>query len=499
MAEVTRSSRLAVVTEVAEGTPVAPSAGTDYLALQDGFELTPAFNELENAELSGSIGFSKTVLGIEEPSLSISHYLRHSGVEGQEPNFGKLIEACLGDKEVEATEYNTIAGSTAGTASVAGTVVVDAGEGAQFERGQPLLIKDGVNGYQIRCVDSISTDTLSLNFNLSNAPALGVDLGKAVLYKPADGDHPTLSAWLYRGNGGAVELMSGGRSTDMTIEIVAGEFINASFTVEGNSYRFNPVEITATTDSLDFNDGGAQSITLPVGFYKDPHEAASALGTAMSAVSSDTITVTYSDATGLFTTATDGASLAIDWATTTDTLGAAFGYTADDTGSLTYDSDSAYALASPQTPSFDSANPLVAKNNQALFGGIDDISCISLASATITVTNTRQNIESICSESGVSGSIFSSREVTIELDALLSPYDADKFKRFRNGETTKFQYVFGEKSGGNWIAGKCGVAYLPTATISEFSLADRDGLVAFNMTLRGFVDNSQGEFYLGFV
>ena len=79
MAEVTRKSVLALVEEVTRGTAVAPSAATDYTALQEDVTLSPSFDELENAELSSSIGQKQVVLGIERPEMSFSHYLRASG------------------------------------------------------------------------------------------------------------------------------------------------------------------------------------------------------------------------------------------------------------------------------------------------------------------------------------------------------------------------------------------------------------------------------------
>ena len=226
----TKGSRMAIVTEVTEGTPVSPTLATQYIALQDGYSLEPAFEVLDNAELTGSIGKAKPVLGLENPTASLDHYIRHSGVEGQEPNFGPLIEGVMGGKSVNATEYDTDTGSSAGTASAAAIVVVDAGDGANFERGEALLIKDATNGYKVRNVQSIATDDLTLNFNLNAAPAANVTLGKAVLYKPGSA-YPTFSMWDYRGNGAAVQMMAGSRVTELGIEANAGEFINGSFSL----------------------------------------------------------------------------------------------------------------------------------------------------------------------------------------------------------------------------------------------------------------------------
>jgi len=139
---VTRSSVLALKKEVTEGTPVKPTASTDYIAQQDDFTMEPSFDVLENAELKSSIAKSKSILGAENPSASLSHYLRGSGVAGQKPNYGFLLEACLGAVAAASTEYPTVSSSTVTT------IKVNTGIGANFQRGQALLIKDPVNGYR---------------------------------------------------------------------------------------------------------------------------------------------------------------------------------------------------------------------------------------------------------------------------------------------------------------------------------------------------------------
>lgn len=500
----TKGSRMAIVTEVTEGTPVSPTAAGQYIALQDGYSLEPAFEVLDNAELTGSIGKAKPVLGLENPTASLDHYIRHSGVEGQEPNFGRLIEGVMGAKSVNATQYDTVGGSSAGTASAAAILVVDAGEGANFERGEAVLIKDATNGFKVRNVQSIATDNLTLNFNLNAAPASGVNLGKAVLYKPGS-SYPTFSMWDYRGNGAAVQMMAGSRVIELGIEANAGEFINGSFSLEGLSYYFDPIEITASTDTIDFNDGGVKVATVAAGFYKDPLDLAAAIQTAMDAASSDTITCTYSSSTGKFTIATNGAALSLLWntgANTAQSIATKIGFTtaADSTAALTYTSPNALTLSSPQTPTFDSADPLVAKNNEVFLGDFMDTDCFCASSVSVTIANEKTDVLCVCAESGKQEAVITGREVTIEIEAVLEQYEADKFHRYHTNQTTKFMYNFGEKSGGNWVAGKVGNIYIPTATITAFSVTDLDGLVALNMTLSAYVDSTGGgECYINFL
>lgn len=505
MALSNKKSVLAIVKETTEGVPIKPSASTDYVALQEGFEVEPAFEELENAELTGSIGQAKSELGFESPTASLSHYLRHSGVEGQAPNYGDILESMMGSVTIKSPERDTIGGSTAGTASVRAQIKVDTGEGAEFKRGMALLIKDSPNS--VRNINNISTDDLNLSFNLSSAPAAAINLGQAVLYEAADDGHPTLAFWLYRANGGAVELMAGTRVTEGTMNVTAGEFVNMDFSFEGIEYFFDGLLIDSTNKFMDFNDGGGEeNVSVAEKMYKDPHELAAALQSAMDAATADNITVTYNDSDGKFTIASDGATLSLLWNTgtnTANTIGKStalnFDVSADDTGSLTYTGDNAIDLTSPQTPAFDSADPLVAKDNEVFLGDFDDNVCFKASTITASITNTKTDILDVCAVSGKSGSLFTDREASIEVQAQLDQYDADKFRKFREGSVIEFQYNFGEKVGGDWVAGKVGNLYTPTATITSYQLVDNDGIIDLAMTLTPFVDSGLPEIYINFL
>lgn len=495
-----RSSVLAVVKEVAEGTPKIPTSAADFIALQNGFQITPQFEELQSAELqAGSIGKSKSVLGNENPTTSFSHYIRHSGVEGQAPNYSPIIEALFGKKTVAAVEYNTIAGSTTKIFKV------DAGEGVNFRPGQALLVKDAA-GYSIRNIKSILGDDLTIAQAVSVAPGVGVNLGKAVLFEPAVEDHPTVTIWNYRANGGALEAMSGARCLDMSINVQAGQQINGSFSLAGVEYFFNPINILATNNYLDFLDEAtARAVTVAAKLYKDPHDLAEAIEVAMNALgSANTFTVAYSDATGKFTFTSTGAIFELLWNTgvnTANTMGSSLGFSvaADDAAALTYIADAAISFAAAFTPSYDSAQPLVAKGAEVMLGGQDDTECFGAQTANIKVTNQKADIPDLCEESAKSGSIVTERDGTVEVVAILKKYDADKFRRFREGQSTSFTFNAGEKVGGNWKPGACINFHIPTATIVSFAVNEQNGLCVLNMTLRAFVENGKPEVFLNYV
>lgn len=495
----TRSSVLALKKEVTEGVPVVPTLGTDAVALQDDISVDPAFDELTNSELKSSIGAAKTIQGNENPTMSFSHYMRASGVEGQAPNYGLLVESFMGAKSTAAAEYDTVASSTVGV------IKVDTGEGATFERGEALLIKDPVNGFRVRCLDSVVGNDLNLGFNVPVAPAAGVNLGKCVLYKPANSLHPTLSAWFYLGNGGATEMVSGSRVTSMSLDAAAGEFINANYSLEGLAMYFNPIEITASNKFIDFEDDtGVHNAQIAEKMYKDPHQLAAAIQTAMQGLTTETIGVVYEDNTGFFKLSATGALFELQFTTgtnTANTIAPKIGFPgADETGATTYTSPTELNLAFPSTAAFDNADPNVGKNMEVMLGDATDFVCFEASNVSISGTNTKADLVSLCAESGKSGSIISERAFEITVTARLTQYDSSIWKRFSEGANTKVQMTMGPKTGGNWVPGKVAVAYCPTATVSSFSISDADGLAVMEIGLKAYVDNTgAGEFFYGYL
>jgi hypothetical protein len=157
-----RANTLAITEEVTPGDYVAPSVGGEFVPLRPGNELSYEPEQLENDELLNDIGASKSATGKEIVSGSHSAYLRHSGVEGQEPELSVLYESVMGAKNITATERDTVVGSTVSD------INVGAGEGVEFPMGKAVLVKNG-SGFEIRNVDEVSGDSLSLNFRLDNA------------------------------------------------------------------------------------------------------------------------------------------------------------------------------------------------------------------------------------------------------------------------------------------------------------------------------------------
>jgi hypothetical protein len=495
-----RKTVLALVEETTEGVPVKPTLVSQYTPLQDGFSMTPSFNVLQNTELKSSIGKGKNELGSEAPEGSVGHYIKASGVEGTDVDYKVLLKSAFGARNTYGVEYDTIAAST--------TLLlkVDVGEGVNFPRGRAVLIKDPVNGYQIRNSLSVAGDDITVAQKLKGAPALGVQLGKCVSYVVADEGHPTMTVWQYLGNGGAIEMMAGARVTEMSISATAGEYINGQFSFGGVSYFFNPIQVTATDVKLDFLDNATTRVaTIAAGIYKDPHQLADAIATAMNSLGSgNTFTCVYDNSAGKFTITSSGATLTLKWntgANTANTIGDVLGFSvaADDSGSQTYTSDNAQDWAAPQVPDFDDSSANVAKSNEVMLGGVNDITCFKAQTFSLSLSNTKTDIPDLCEDSGKSGSLITERSVTAQVTYLLTKNDAEKFRAFREGSKVQLTYNFGQKLGGQWAPGKCVNIFCPTMTITSLEIQDSDGLCVVNASLQGYVEDGLPELYLNFV
>ena len=136
-----RNSVLGAVTEVTQNLLRVPQSATDYVPLQDDFSIEPNYDQIENLEIKASIGRAASIQGGENPTASLSFYLKGSGVEGTEPQWGDIAQSFFGEQTIEGTERVTAAASTVSVINVTGAIA------AGIEQGSGVLIKDPVNGY----------------------------------------------------------------------------------------------------------------------------------------------------------------------------------------------------------------------------------------------------------------------------------------------------------------------------------------------------------------
>ena len=504
MTALTRSSVMAIVRETTEGTLVDPSAGGEFIPLREGFTFAGEVNTVETNTLrAGDVGQDKSFVTNETPTGTNDFYWKHSGVEAQEPELGLIFEAAMGAKSIAATEYDTVGGSTT-------TVLnVDTGEGATFQVGEGLLIKDSVNGYSVRTISSISSDALTLNYALDNAPASGVNLGRAVLYYPGT-SHPTFSVHRYQATSSAEfkDASAGNRVTSLSLETTANDLASGSFEFAGISYYYNPIRITAgSNDALDFNIGGGElNATVAAGVYKSPIALAEAIELAMDAVSADDITVTFNKAAinGLFTIETAGATLSLLWNTGTNTattIGSTIGFdtAADDTAATEYSSDNEQSYDPPVTPSYDDIDPVVIQGAELFIGDQDQNICLKATNVSATIATPKTDVASICAETGIDSSVILERTSELTAQIVLEKHKVDLFNKFINNISTQAQLAWGKKSSGNWQAGKTQMITFLNASITAHPVADNDGYQVIDVAISGFVGTNSSDVYLNFL
>jgi hypothetical protein len=404
------------------------------------------------------------------------------------------------------TASNGIERVTAGGSTIS-NVVLTAGA-AGYPRGMPMLIKNAV--YEIRPSDgNPSGQNVTMGMDLLNAPGAGLGVGQPIAYIPVNSGHPTLSLWLLVANGGAVEAEAGALINQMDLTVDVGNPLNMAFQAASKLFFLNPVIIDATCNKLDFTDGaGTAAVTLTNKAYRTPIELAVAIQDALNAASADDWVVTYNSRgakAGKFTIASNGVTTSLLWnsgGNTAVSIGTKLGYSllADDTGAHTYDSDVVQVLADTFTPSLDDADPLVAKDMEVLIGDSDSYVSACIQTMSISVGLEISDVKCISAISGVDQKVVKKRTCSIEGTITLEPYDVEFFDSFINNKTKKFLFNFGPKVGGNWVPGKCGMVYSPTATISAVKIGDADGTAIYSITIKPFVDNTgQPEIYLGLV
>jgi hypothetical protein len=499
MSEIVRASIAAIKEESTVGTLVVPTSASDFIPLMaGGSNMQPNIENLKSEELQNDIGQAKGFLGIENPTGKHKAYIKHTGTAGTAPLWALLLKSALGNQTDYSSEYAVV---------TADATSVDVSNGSLFAVGQALLVKDTAAGrnYSIRNIASIVANKLGLNFNLANSPATSVQLGKANLISPASSGHKSFSMWMYDGNAGAVQAIAGARTNNVTINLSTGKQAEADFSYEGTSYYFDPKTITATTKYIDFVDGtGTHAVALTEKTYKSAKHLASEVATKLDAASSDTITASWGDTTGLYSITSNGTIFQLLWNSGTNNANSAdiiLGFSADNTGAVTYTSSTAASYAAAYTPSYDTVNSdsIIVKNAELLLGSGTDTTCMKASDVTITVANTTTAVNSLCSESGLLEKTITGREVTLTATVLLEKHKIGWFYSFITNESLQAMCNIGVKDdSGNWVAGKCFNIYFGNCTVAKHELGG-DEFVQISLDIKGFVTSNRKDIYINFI
>jgi hypothetical protein len=491
-----RSSVFAIRKQAALGDLIVPNAAIQFIPLREGFSMSYSNEKLESDELVNDIGQTKSANGVESVEGSHPIYLKHSGVEGQEPETGILYESILGSKIVNAVQYATSGASTETVLAVA--------NGSNFYVGQGLLIKDGTNGWSVRNIKSITGNNLTLNFALDDAPATATNLGLAVSYIPNPNGPIPFSAWKYNANSFSVEAASDCIVTELSATFEANQFSTIDFSYAGIKYFYNPIEILAGNSYIDWeDDDGVHAAQVPLDIYRSPIELAKTLQNVMNEQTAETITVSYSNQTGKFTIAASGALFELLWdsgTNTANTIGSTIGFiiTADDDSALSYISDNELSYVAAYTPSYDNVDKIIVKDSQLFIGEQLDNLCVCATSATIAISKTIEDVLCICEETGIKEKVATGREVTLTATIVLNKHDVSFFDALINNKTISAMLNVGQKSAGNFQAGKTANFYLGNAVLNSFVVGG-DSFLTAEIEISGFVTSDLKDIYVNFL
>lgn len=257
--------KIGIMEEVTEGTYLAPSSATKFVApLADGMELTPAKELLERNVMTGSIGKVTPRTGMKSVSGSLSTEARSSGTTGQEPQFGPLMKAALG-----AVRTNTAVVTTKASGNTATVLQIDDADIAKFAVGDIVLVKQS-GAYHVSPITAKSTGTGTATITMLVAHPSGdctdsVTVDKFVTYYTANSGHPTLSISKYV-EGARLEQAAGCRVKSMELSNFAtGQLADFKFAFEGLSFDQS---LTAPPFTASF-DSALPPIVLSATVYMD--------------------------------------------------------------------------------------------------------------------------------------------------------------------------------------------------------------------------------------
>lgn len=192
---VKNTTKIGLMKEVTEGTYLAPSSASKYLApTGDGIEIKPSKELLDRSVMTGSIGKVTPRVGMKSVEGGLATEARTSGTPGQEPQYGPLMEAALGDVRTISSTTTT---KTGNTASVLQIEDADIGK---FNVGDCVLVKEA-GAYHVSPILSktsgTGTATITLLVAAGSSFSDNVVIEKVVTYLTANSGHPSLSVSKY--------------------------------------------------------------------------------------------------------------------------------------------------------------------------------------------------------------------------------------------------------------------------------------------------------------
>lgn len=508
-AQPNRASVFAVVSEDTCGVLKIISAASSFVPLRQGYSFSASVEEIASNELFNSLGQTKTYKGKEAHTGSHSAYLKNSETSSF-PEINPILLNAFGTNVSRSSTY-TVMDSTLTT------IKINNNANNVMQIGEAILSADLTSGYWIRNIASISSDgsVVRLYPGFNTAPSLRATIAANNMYKQLESDHPTFSAWLFRGDGGSTEALSGCSITETSLSLSSNQQAEISFNYSGKKYYFNPIQITSSNSKIEFAAGSSTRIhfaDITPKVYRTPQELADEIKTKMDNVSDDTFTISFNsfgDNQGKFNIESNGTTLVLRWQGTysASSIGTKIGFNtnANDSGATSYLADNALSYGprilssdSALSPSYDNADNIILKNADCWIGTNTEVYLRKASTLSITMSTPTNDIDDMTSETGIYERVKSSREVAISATILFEKHEIGLFDKFIENKSLSFSSSFGDKdSNGNWVATKCVNVYAPNCKITQHSVSG-DEILAIELNIKAFVSTTEKDLYLNF-
>lgn len=223
---VKKNVTLALKKEATEGVFNAPIS-TDYVKVEsDSLDFKKEYETLTQEFIGSGLGRSKSKLGAENATGSITYPLTTGSVEGAVAPISLPLEIGLGEEKV-VTEKTLDAGSTTTN------LVFTANHG--LVKNDIVLVKSA-GAYEVRVISEVTAlDEATITPALTSAPSAGVKIAACRQYKPKDQGHGSIS----------IEHTNGKDSNAQKTKIRGAKVSEISITLETNQLGTMAVNLQA--------------------------------------------------------------------------------------------------------------------------------------------------------------------------------------------------------------------------------------------------------------
>lgn len=242
---VKNESTLGLVPEATEGTynPVSAGDGSEYIqVLSEGVELNKSREELSRDLLTDTVEQESSRVGMSEVQGTIPVELAASAAaEGDAPqSLDVLLRSLLGGKRQITADQTSGASHT--------TTTINFSDTSAFSVNDCVLIKDTTNGYSIRPISAITTNTsITLAIALDNAPPDSTVVAQVTTYYHDTSNAITFSAEHNLGSQAIQQQVAGLRAASMSVENWSvGQIPTCNFSVQGLSLERVDADATET-------------------------------------------------------------------------------------------------------------------------------------------------------------------------------------------------------------------------------------------------------------